>query len=275
MKVLGMPAALMPVRAHAAVIFDVDGVLVASPHERAWREALDALMAGPWRHVAESIRYRYGALTPDLYQTQVAGKPRRFGAIAALAAVGVPKPEARADEYATAKQAQLEALIEAGEFVAYPDALDLVLDLLARGVPMAAASSSRNADAFMSRVDLAAHARAAGRGEAQLGQRRTLLEVFAANVCGRDVGRGKPEPDLFLMASSALRRPRQACVVVEDAPAGIEAAKAAGMQSLGVARRHDERLLADAGADVVVSYVALDAIAPLLARAEAAASTPA
>ena len=50
-----------------AAIFDVDGVLLASPHERAWREALVGF--------ADPSRF-----TPELYETQVAGKPRMAGA---------------------------------------------------------------------------------------------------------------------------------------------------------------------------------------------------
>ena len=61
----------------AAAIFDVDGVLLASPHERAWREALGGF-ADPER------------LTTELYESRVAGKPRLSGAIAVLEALGVP-----------------------------------------------------------------------------------------------------------------------------------------------------------------------------------------
>ena len=62
----------------AAVIFDVDGVLLASPHERAWHEALAGL--------ADPARF-----TTAMYQAQVAGKPRLDGARAALEALGVPE----------------------------------------------------------------------------------------------------------------------------------------------------------------------------------------
>jgi hypothetical protein len=59
-----------------AAIFDVDGVLVASPHERAWREALHG--------IAEPERF-----TTAVYQAYVAGKPRLAGARAVLEQLGV------------------------------------------------------------------------------------------------------------------------------------------------------------------------------------------
>jgi beta-phosphoglucomutase len=84
----------------SAAIFDVDGVLLASPHERAWREALDGF--------ADKARF-----TTAMYQSQVAGKPRLSGALAALRALGVANAEQRAPAYAAHKQKRLEDLIEA------------------------------------------------------------------------------------------------------------------------------------------------------------------
>ena len=66
-----------PLRTLAAVIFDVDGVLIDSPHERAWREALEGI-TDPAR------------LTTEIYQAHVAGKPRLSGARAVLEQLGVP-----------------------------------------------------------------------------------------------------------------------------------------------------------------------------------------
>ncbi|MFO0961744.1 MAG: HAD family phosphatase [Phycisphaerales bacterium] len=54
-------------------------------------------------------------------------------------------------------------------------------------------------------------------------------ELFDARVCGLDVARGKPAPDIFLRAAELLGLPPSECVVVEDAVPGIEAAHAAGM----------------------------------------------
>src|SRR5262249_48532224 len=98
----------------------------------------------------------------------------------------------------------------------------------------------------------------------------TLLDLFDADVDGRAVPRGKPAPDLLLAAAQALGMPPSECFVVEDAPAGIVAAKAGGMYAIGVARVHDADSLRDAGADVVTP--SLDAISvDALLRGEASA----
>ena len=209
-----------------AGIFDVDGVLLASPHERAWREAL-AGFAEPDR------------LTTALYQAHVAGKPRLSGARAALEAVGVPDAERLAPVYAERKQERIEALIAAGSFNAFADALRFVQAVWALGLPMAAASSSKNANRMMRPTLLAS------------GQ--SLLNAFSANVCGRDLRHGKPDPEIFLLAASELGVAPAHCFVVEDAPAGIQAARAGGMAALGVARLGDAALLHQAGADLVVT----------------------
>lgn len=72
----------------------------------------------------------------------------------------------------------------------------------------------------------------------------TVLEVLGAVayfntiVSGEDVQRGKPDPQVFLLAAERIRVPPDCCVVVEDAPAGIEAAHSAGMRALGVLTSH-------------------------------------
>ncbi len=215
-----------PGRTPRAGIFDVDGVLLASPHEQAWREALEGF-ADP------------AGFTTAVYQAQVAGKPRLAGARAALRALGAPDGEERAVAYAGAKQARLEALIESGTIGAFPDALRLVEALYARGWPMALASSSKNANAMMRPIRLPS-----GRG---------LLDAFTANLCGRDVERGKPDPEMFLLAAAALHVRPESCVVFEDSPAGIEAARRGGMMSVGVARLGDTAPLRAAGAGRVVT----------------------
>ena len=109
-------------------IFDVDGVLLASPHERAWREALQGITA-PDR------------FTTAMYQAHVAGKPRLNGALAVLEALGVPDAEQLAAAYAERKQRRLEELLHAGDFAAFPDALRFVQAVRGLGCPMAVASS--------------------------------------------------------------------------------------------------------------------------------------
>ena len=215
-----------------AGIFDVDGVLLASPHERAWREALSGF-ADP------------GRFDTAMYQAVVAGKPRLDGARAALEALGVTDAAGRAIAYAEAKQDRLEELIHAGAVVAFPDALRFVQALAALGMPMAVASSSKNANQMMRPLRLAS------------GQ--SLLDAFSANLCGCDLKHGKPDPEIFLLAAAELQVAPENCFVAEDASAGVEAARAGRMTALGVARLGDAVPLRAAGAELVVT--SLDEIA--------------
>jgi HAD superfamily hydrolase (TIGR01509 family) len=84
-------------------------------------------------------------------------------------------------------------------------------------------------------------------------------------VSADEVGRGKPDPAIFLEAARRLGVPPGRCIVVEDAPAGLEGARRAGMRSIGVLSEHHTRLEADL---VVPSLEALraDAFEVLLAR---------
>lgn len=260
-----MPAWQQPHRPRtiAAVIFDVDGVLVASPHERAWQEALFALMESDWKDIAARTSYTPDRFTTAVYQTQVSGKPRMSGARAVLDYFGVPDAERRAVEYAARKQQRIEELIEAGVFVAYADALRFILALRARGFRLAAASSSKNANRFMHQIRLDTFAHHAGLHETPPGPGETLLDIFDANVCGRDLRQGKPDPEIFLLAAAELGVPPAQCAVVEDAAAGVAAAKAGGMAALGIARLDDEALLREEGADLVVTRlddVSVDAL---------------
>ncbi len=75
---------------------------------------------------------------------------------------------------------------------------------------------------------------------------------FAAIVAGEDVTRGKPDPQVFLLAAERSGVAPGEAVVFEDAPVGIRAAKAAGMLAVGVTSSHDEAALREAGADLVV-----------------------
>jgi kojibiose phosphorylase len=117
-----------------------------------------------------------------------------------------------------------------------PGAGELLRELRRRGVPIAVASSSRNAEAVLERLAI-----------------RPLLDVL---VDGNDVAESKPDPRVFLVAAERLGVAPQRCVVVEDAASGVEAALAAGMRVIGlgpverVGRAHRvEAALADLDAD--------------------------
>jgi beta-phosphoglucomutase len=261
------------------VIFDIDGVLVDSPHEPAWRESLQQLMESDWRDLRDRTGYTPERFSHEFYQEVMAGKPRLAGARSALEALGVPDAERRAVEYAERKQRRVLELIEAGEFHAYPDALRFLLAVKRAGLRIASASSSKNARPMLERIRLDTFAAEQGialpegfpwrrrcwgavggarsphmdRSPGRAKRVRTLMDAFDADVTGRDFPRGKPDPMIFLAAAAELGLPPASCAVVEDAPAGIEAAKAGGMAGIAVAREHEAAMLLQAGADLVVA----------------------
>lgn len=92
----------------------------------------------------------------------------------------------------------------------------------------------------------------------------TLIGLFAnfenKIFSATDVGRGKPEPDLFLFAADQMDVRPERCVVVEDSPVGIEAARRAGMASIGFAELQDPEKLRGASEGVIQSMRNLGAL---------------
>lgn len=89
-----------------------------------------------------------------------------------------------------------------------------------------------------------------------------IRPMFGAVVTGFDVKRGKPAPDVFLLAAERAGVPADQCVVIEDAPVGLQAAKAAGMIAVGLTGTHAADVLHDA--DKIVS--SLDELTPEFIR---------
>jgi len=92
-------------------------------------------------------------------------------------------------------------------------------------------------------------------GSLELASRRLAIAGLPAPqvmVTADDVQNGKPAPEPYLAGAKALGAAAQDCVVIEDAPAGIEAGKKAGMRVIGVAATHAKETLLQAGGDMVV-----------------------
>jgi len=78
------------------------------------------------------------------------------------------------------------------------------------------------------------------------------LSVPENLVTARDAKRGKPHPDPYLMGAQLLRVPPAECVVIEDAPSGIRAGKAAGSRVVALRTTASDAELQEAGADWIV-----------------------
>ena len=203
----------MPIQ---AIIFDMDGVLVDS--EPVITKAARLALA----------EYGIAAQDADFHPFTGMGEDRFIGGVA--------------EKYGVAYQLEMKRRtyeiylqIVDREIGIYPGIPALLQALRARGLKTAVASS---ADAVKVRANLPA-----------AGIETVLFDVLCS---GEDVIHKKPAPDIFLLAAGRLEVPPEACVVIEDALSGIQAAKAAGMHCVAIATSFpSERLLA-AGADAVL-----------------------
>jgi sugar-phosphatase len=89
------------------------------------------------------------------------------------------------------------------------------------------------------------------RAVAEFRIQHTRLPSPPVMICADEIANGKPDPEGYLLAAAALGRSPEECIVIEDAPAGIESARAAGMRVLAVAVTYPRERL-DA-ADAIVS----------------------
>jgi HAD superfamily hydrolase (TIGR01509 family) len=86
-------------------------------------------------------------------------------------------------------------------------------------------------------------------------QALALIGIFEAVITGDDVSHSKPDPEIYLIAAQRLGVPPAACIAIEDAPAGVEAAKRAGMRCIAVTNSvardqlHKADLIVDSLAD--------------------------
>jgi len=195
-----------------ALLWDVDGVLAETErdgHRVAFNQAFEALGL-PW-HWSET---RYGQL---LHVT--GGRERLLADMAARAdAPALARDrETLARSLHACKNATYADLVANGTVALRGGVLPLMQECRARGVRMGIASttSRANVDALLQR---------------HLGA--SWQDRFAAVVCGEDVRRKKPDPEVYLAALRRLGETAARVVAIEDSPAGVAAARAAGLAVL-------------------------------------------
>jgi len=194
-----------------AALWDVDGTLIDSSeyHWLSWR---DALAAENFPITREQFASTFGQRNDEILRAYF---PDR-----------APEEIARVGE---AKEELYRTLIRARGITLLPGVGHWLRKLRGEGWLQAVASSAPrlNLDAIMSALG--------------------LEEYFAAVASAEDVTAGKPDPQVFLAAARKVGVAPARCVVIEDAPAGTEAARRAGMRSIGVLSSH-----AELRADIVV-----------------------
>lgn len=185
----------------AAVVFDLDGVIVDTEH--VWDEVREQL-THDWggRYTPGAQQAMMGMSSPEWsrYMHEVVGLPQ---APAEISAEVVRRLLVRYER----------------DLPLVPGAVDVVRALEASGLPLAVASSSN-------RPLIDAVLRAAG-----------IDDAFQATVSSEEVPRGKPAPDVYLEAARRLGVYAADCVAVEDSANGIRAAHAAGMRVIAYPNR--------------------------------------
>jgi beta-phosphoglucomutase family hydrolase len=222
------------------VLFDLDGVLTptAAIHRRAWAAVFTAF-------------FRQRGITPPYsdqdYFAHIDGKPRFEGVADMLASRGVALPFGQTDDppgedtvcaLGNAKNQAFNTIIRRDPVRPYPGANALLDQLAKQGVKVAVVSSSANAKPVLAAAGL-------------LGRFQVVVDGL---VAAQERLPGKPAPDTFRYGAKLLGLYPLACAVLEDAIAGVAAARAGGFgKVVGVDRGTGAAGLRKAGADIVIS----------------------
>jgi len=213
-----------------AVIWDMDGVIVDTGpfHFEAWRE----LVERKGRPYTEEDFHRGFGLRNDAILQDLLG----------------PLTPEEIISLGNEKEAMFRSKIQ-GRIHLLPGVLKLLETQRATAIGIALGSSAplENVRFMLNALDIDGY--------------------FDIIVSAEDVNRGKPDPEVFLLAAKRLGVEPHRCVVIEDAVGGVEAAKAAGMHCIAVTNTHSAQALAKA--DVVtdnLEKITGEALAQLLTK---------
>lgn len=201
------------------VIYDLDGLLLDT-------EPLNA-------RVNQAIASRYGKRFNDTIKSQIAGRNAMDTAEIIIKMLELPiSPQ----DYLEQRKVLISELLPDAQPL--PGVVRLIRHLHRYQIPQALATSS------------------AGRSfQLKTTNHQDLLALFNCIVLGDDpdIDRGKPAPDIFLITAKRLQAFPEYCLVFEDAPAGVEAAVAAGMSAIAVPDSSMDRQLYDKARQILNS----------------------
>ena len=183
------------------VIFDLDGVIVSTDefHYRGWQKLADEEGIYFNRHINERLR---GVSRMESLDILLERATQRY------TATQKETMAARKNGY------YRELLQQITPADILPGVMPFLEDLKSHSTAMAIGSSSRNCGTILDRIGIG--------------------HYFGAVVDGNHIKKSKPDPEVFLLAAKLLNLPADACVVIEDAEAGVSAALAADMKVLAV-----------------------------------------
>jgi len=184
-----------------ACIFDLDGVIVdtAVYHYKAWKR------------LANSLGFDF----TEEQNEQLKGVSRVRSLELILGWGGVTKSPAEQEALATQKNTwYVDMISHMTPAEILPGAKEFVEACRQAGIKTALGSASKNSMMILEKIN--------------------MLSLFDAVIDGNKVSKAKPDPEVFLKGAEAVGVPAAQCVVFEDAIAGIEAAIAGGMKSVGI-----------------------------------------
>jgi beta-phosphoglucomutase family hydrolase len=229
-----------------AVIFDLDGVITktALVHAVAWKEMFDEFLK---KYAKENGGVFQEFTHTNDYLPYVDGKPRYKGVESFLQSRNIQIPFGTVEDatemeticgLGNRKNVVFNNILERDGVETYPSTVELIKELKKLDIRVGVASSSKNCK--------------------QVLERANLLHYFETRVDGEvsaELGlKGKPEPDIFTVASDELGVTYDKTVIVEDAVSGVQAGRKGNFGLvLGVAREENTDELYIHGADIVVS----------------------
>lgn len=223
----------------------MDGVLTqtATVHSIAWKRMFDEYLR--LRETRDHEAFREFTHAGD-YLAYVDGKPRYKGVDAFLKSRGITLPLGTPGDQPGAetvcglgnrKNTLFNQILESDGVNLYDSTILLIRDLLARGIKVGLATSSRNSALILNRTGTA-----------------PLFGTVVDGIVSEKLGlKGKPEPDIFTTAAANLGASCQRSIVVEDAVSGVQAGAKGGFGLvIGIARENNVEELRHNGADLVV-----------------------